>query len=609
VKRNGSCLIALLLLAAGCGGGEDASSGGTPSAPTPPGTSPPATIPPPSTPTPAVNHPPVIQQLPPEQHELVGHAFSFDLSMGGTTVKDADLDPLAYTVRVLFCTGTVLQLADGLTLSGTQLSGVPVNDGYCDLQVDVTDSKPGTTWVSYPVKVWIAANSAPVLAHPNAPQLVGATGSVDYDPTQAGTTFVDPDGDAMTYEVSLRGDQQGLMISGARIVGTFPTVGAVDVTVTARDGYGGSASQSFLIAKPASASTEPHLHATRYLYQDEELALPYVFRTSSESVLPLWDTQPVDNPTTDAGATLGRVLFYDRRLSLTNTISCASCHDQSHGFASPQRFDVGITGIPMKRNSMALANARYNIQSAWFWDMRAEGTHAKNSLQDVVLHPLQAHDELGMSPDFLVAKLAGTSFYPQLFADAFGSSGITIDRVGQALGQFVQALISYRAKADQALNPMNDVPAVPGNVFNAQELSGMDIFNLRCSLCHEPQAHANVWQANNGLDVVSSDPGTLVPAFQRNGSRGVFRTPSLRNIAVSAPYMHDGRFATLREVIEHYNSGVQPSGDLDAILRNVDGTPRRLDLTEADKNALEAFLRTLTDQPFLSDAKFSDPFQ
>jgi cytochrome c peroxidase len=139
-------------------------------------------------------------------------------------------------------------------------------------------------------------------------------------------------------------------------------------------------------------------------------------------------------------------------------------------------------------------------------------------------------------------------------------------------------------------------------------MRGLQIYEDHCQICHELHANTNVWQANNGLDVVPTDPGTQNPALQRNGSVGVFRAASLRNIAQTSPYMHDGRFTTLREVIDHYDHDVKDSPNLDAILRDSTGAVIRLNLSESDKNALEAFLNTLTDDALLNDPKFSDPF-
>ena len=190
---------------------------------------------------------------------------------------------------------------------------------------------------------------------------------------------------------------------------------------------------------------------------------------------------------------------------------------------------------------------------------------------------------------------------------------MTSDRIGRALEQFLQAMISYRSKADLALNSFDNNPIDPSLVLDAQELRGLDIFKgaagISCELCHELQAATNVWQANNGLDLVPPDPGTTVPALQRNGTHGIFRAASLRNIALTGPYMHDGRFATLSEVIDHYDHGIVASSDLDAILKDTTGAPRQMNLSDSDKAALEAFLNTFTDAAMLADPKFANPFR
>lgn len=595
-------VLATLMLN-GCGGG----SGGA-GAPPPTGSPPPAApAPPAAPPPPAVNRAPVIQTPPGEHRAVAGHAFSFDFSLGGTTVVDPDNDPLTWQVRVVHG-GYIPSVPAGTALTGTVLSGSPTQTGYWEFEVSVDDMKPGSTTAFYRVPLRVVPNSAPSLVMPNAAVLVPVGEQFQYDPTQAGRTFSDPDGDPLSYDVRLLGATAGLTVAGSSISGQFGSVGAVEVTLTARDGYGGSTSHAFMIAAPAPESGEPASPATPYVYRDEELPLPWVFRASSEGVLPLWDTQPPDNRTTNAGAALGRVLFHDRRLSITNTVACASCHEQEHGFASQNRFDAGVLDIPLKRNSMALANARYAIHPAWFWDMRAIQSLELLGLEAVVLHPLEDRRELGMTPELLVAKVSAVPFYSRLFGDAFGSTEVTVPRIRAALAQYVQSLISYRTRLDLAFNPMENEPSNPAAVLNPQEMRGLEIYERHCSLCHETAASTNTWQANNGLDLDPKDPGTTIPAFQRNGSTGVFRAPSLRNIARSAPYMHDGRFASLRQVIEHYDSGVQDSPHLDGILRTPTGEPRRLNLSESDKQALEVFLNLLTDEEMLSDPKFSDPF-
>jgi cytochrome c peroxidase len=256
----------------------------------------------------------------------------------------------------------------------------------------------------------------------------------------------------------------------------FDAAGLAEVTIAANDGYGGSASDVFTVAAPAPEPGKPTLPAATYQYDDHELMLPYTFRLSSDSMIPLWDTQPADNRTTDAGATLGRVLFYDKRLSSTNTAACATCHQQQYGFASPQAFNTGPLGVPTKRNVMALANVRYNINNAWFSDMRVD------SLAQLSMMPITNPEELGISLRLLVAKLAAVDFYPPLFQAAFGSPEVTSERIGKALEQYLQSLISYRTKFDLAYNPMTNDPPNPQAVLNAQELRGLDLFRERAAL-------------------------------------------------------------------------------------------------------------------------------
>jgi len=485
------------------------------------------------------------------------------------------------------------------TIFSTPSTGIAV--------VVITATDPAGNTATNEFDIVVAPNGVPTVVNANDGALVSVGAAFDYDAAKAGTAFLDPDGDPLTYAVSLRGQTGHLTITGTHITGRFDAAGLAEVTIIAQDGYGGSASDVFTIAAPAPEPGKPTLPAALYQYDDRELVLPYIFRISSDSRTPLWDSQPDDNRTSDAGATLGRVLFYDKRLSSTNTAACASCHQQQYGFASPEAFSTGPLGVPTKRNAMALANVRYNINNAWFSDMRVD------SLAQLSIMPIANPEELGISPRLLVAKLAAVDFYPPLFQAAFGTPEVTQERIGKALEQFLQSLISYRSKFDLAYNPMTNDPPNPAAVLNAQELRGLDLFQgksgIFCTMCHEVRAETNVWQANNGLDAIPTDPGTQVPALQRNGTQGVFRAASLRNIAVTGPYMHDGRFATLREVIDHYDHGIIKSPNLDALLMDSSSNVLQMNLSEDDKNALEAFLHTLTDDTMLNDPKFSNPFQ
>jgi cytochrome c peroxidase len=429
---------------------------------------------------------------------------------------------------------------------------------------------------------------------------------VNYDPTQAGTTFTDADGDQLSYATVVAVSPPGLSVVGTSVVGSLDSVGSAIFEITASDGYGGTVVDRFGVAAVAPEPGRPTLPATSYSYTDSELPLPSDFRRSFEFFAPFWDTSApgVGGPgaPTDAGATLGRVLFYDKRLSITNTHSCSSCHQQAHNFAVAERFSIGVLGLPLSRNSMSLTNARYNLGMEYFIDQRVF------LLENLVLQPIEEPMELGQPIPMLVEKLAATDFYGPLFTAAFGTPEVTPERIRSALAQFVRSLISFSSRFDQAFHPMNpEDPINPAAVLTLEELRGEELFQnfhntggslpFACGICHRTGAHLMDIPDNNGLDVVSLDPGKA----------GRFRTASLRNIAVSGPYMHDGRFATLREVIDHYDHGIQDSPQLSDIIRR-DGNVPQMNLSESDKDALEAFLHTLTDPTFLNDPKFSDPF-
>ena len=312
------------------------------------------------------------------------------------------------------------------------------------------------------------------------------------------------------------------------------------------------------------------------------------------------------NPTTDLGATLGRVLFYDKNLSANNTISCASCHLQSNSFTDPEALSTGFEGGKTGRNSMSLANALFYQNGKFFWDERA------NTLEDQVLMPIQDLVEMGMTLEELVPKLQALDYYKVLFKQTFGDETVTSERISKALAQFVRAMYSYQSKYDQALSAHNG--PVNGNTnltgLTTEENLGRQLFNRSgCAGCHNTDAFIGIQAQNNGLDATTTDRG-LADVTGLTTDEGKFKVPSLRNVEVTGPYMHDGRFATLEQVVEHYNSGVQNHPALDNRLK-VRGTNqiRRLNLTDAEKTALVTFLKTLTDNTFLTDEKFSDPFK
>jgi cytochrome c peroxidase len=319
------------------------------------------------------------------------------------------------------------------------------------------------------------------------------------------------------------------------------------------------------------------------------------------------DNTPFANLGTDRGATLGRVLFHDVNLSINRTISCARCHTSGTGFADTARFSVGFDGrSTTTAHSMRLGNARFYRLGSAFWDRRALSLEEQAS--DAIQSPIemgfdQAHG--GMAA--LIGRMQGLAYYPELFAWAFGDSVITDVRIGRAIAQYVRSIVSLDSKFDRAFAPVYDstLPEkgvlVPFPSFTAQENRGKELYfteafegGAGCGRCHrQPTFTLFAQSASNGLDA---------------GETRIFKAPSLKNVARGGPYMHDGRFATLRQVIDFYASGIQMGPALDGQLRRGSG-PLTLSLTEADKSALVAFLATLDDQTVTSDPKFSDPFR
>jgi cytochrome c peroxidase len=410
---------------------------------------------------------------------------------------------------------------------------------------------------------------------------------IAYDATRGGTAFSDPSGRGLTYTLTLSGSAAGLRPIGGVVAGSPTTPGLVVATLTATDAQGGTAVDQFVMVVFAAGMQTPVLPATPFRYADSAVPLPASFRAlvNGASVVSA-DNTPLGNPITDAGATLGRVLFYDPRLSKNDVTPSSSCHIQSLGFSDALRLSVGFAGGQTARHSPGLANARFYAPGRFFWDERAA------TLEDQVLGPIQSPVEMGMALDTLVLKLRATPFYTTLFTAAFGTPEITSDRISRALAEFVRSFTSAGSRYDLAVN--GTAP------LTAQEQQGEQLFRTAgCAQCHTTVAQVSDAAHNIGLDAVNSDVGT---------GRGAVKVPSLRNVAVRPRYMHDGRFTTLEQVVDFFDSGVRPNPDLDPRLEAADGTPRRLGLTAAQKAAVVAFLKTLTDPAFLSDVRLSDPF-
>ncbi|MDZ4657741.1 MAG: cytochrome c peroxidase [Bythopirellula sp.] len=301
---------------------------------------------------------------------------------------------------------------------------------------------------------------------------------------------------------------------------------------------------------------------------------------------------PANNQITNAGATLGRVLFYDERLSHDNGTSCASCHKQENDFSDPNQFSEGFDGQQTARHSMGLSNNAYYRRGKYFWDERAA------TLEAQVLQPIESSVEMGSTLSQVRSELATTSFYPQLFQQAFGTPDITDDRIAKALSQFVRSMVSYNSKFDQAVAAGTPTAPNYAAVYNSQEQLGATIFhvNNQCSQCHTTNVQVAANTHNIGLDANS--------AATDGAGNGRFKAPSLRNVEVRDGYMHDGRFDSLEEVVQFYSSGIQNNPFLDNALNPSQGNL----FTPNERAALVAFLKTFTDNTFLTSSFFSDPF-
>ena len=327
-----------------------------------------------------------------------------------------------------------------------------------------------------------------------------------------------------------------------------------------------------------------------------------------------FDNTPGNNPVTDAGATLGRVLFYDVALSANNTVACASCHIQSEAFSDPRQLSIGFDGGRTGRNSMPIINAAYYDNGRMFWDERAD------SVEEQVLMPIQDAVEMGLTLPLMVQRVEAQPYYERLFEDAFGDSAVSSNRIALALAQFVRSIVSYRSRYDEGIGATGD-RNTPFPNFTEQENRGKQIFmgnRGNCASCHMRgggggggnDAVFMIGQArNNGLDANTNDDQGVGGVSGNNNDNGEFKSPSLRNIALTGPYMHDGRFNTLRRVIEFYRDEVENHPNLHPEMRGNNGQPRRLNLSNADMDALEAFMHTLTDTTLTNDPRYADPFE
>lgn len=346
-------------------------------------------------------------------------------------------------------------------------------------------------------------------------------------------------------------------------------------------------------------------------------------------------------------ATLGRVLFFDKKMSVNNTTSCGSCHKQEFAFADNVQFNRGFDGQFLNRNSPSIqglkgfkVDAVDSINGSFpnksnqeeiilFWDGR------QRTMADMVLNPVVNHKEMNM-PDFpsLLEKLKATSYYSNLFKNAFGDEEITQERIAFAMQGFI-ACLNTKAENSKKNVATNNLVTEDSKLTDFEE-AGKRLFHEKynCAKCHDPLApvattvfvpsggygggntpvvtmpsgEKMTFMFNIGLDLIPKDLG-LGAITNIGGDKGVFKVPTLQNISVTAPYMHDGRFKTLEEVVDHYGHSVKDTRTLAPDFRNMDGTVKKLNISAIERNAIVAFLKTLKDEDFLTSPMYANPFK
>mgnify|MGYP003880735281 FL=1 len=308
--------------------------------------------------------------------------------------------------------------------------------------------------------------------------------------------------------------------------------------------------------------------------------------------------EPSYNKVSKAGFELGRKLFYDPILSGNNKVSCATCHVQSLAFADGKSLRTSdVSGVELGRTVPTLINIAW--ADGLFWDGGVP------NLEFLMQAPIEHPDEMNQNLMELEKELNDHALYPMLFKEAFGTDTVAFPDVSNALSQFVRALLSFNSPYDAFIK---EGPTA----LNAQEKTGYDVYKKNCASCHSEGLFTDNDYHNNGIDSVY-DFDTLLGMYKGrfritldSADFGLYKTPTLRNIALSAPYMHDGRFATLEEVLDHYEKGVKGSNTLDARLRGKEGK-NGIQFEKGEKEALLAFLKSLTDQAFVTNEAFSNP--
>lgn len=319
---------------------------------------------------------------------------------------------------------------------------------------------------------------------------------------------------------------------------------------------------------------------------------PYSFAVPSHFPLPALDE---NNPMSAAGIRLGRQLFYDVRLSANNKVACASCHDPARAFSDGTALgSAGVSGTQLLRHAPALFNMAW-ANNGLFWD------GGSTNLESQAFGPLTAHDEMAQDLYELIDELNADASYVKGFQDAFQAE-VTSRNVAKALAQFQRSLVSATSRYDDYRLARN------GATLSKEELAGLDLVKLHCQTCHAGELFTDQGYHNNGLDEGFENQdheGIYLGRYRISYNEqdvGKFKTPSLRNVELTAPYMHDGRLSTLEDVLNHYSGGIRPSATLGEQIP-LDG----FQFSALQKQQIIAFLKTLTDYRFATAPAHQKP--
>lgn len=314
-------------------------------------------------------------------------------------------------------------------------------------------------------------------------------------------------------------------------------------------------------------------------------------------------------------ATLGRVLFYDKTLSLDRNVSCGSCHNAELAFSDDKQFSEGVDNVITKRNTLALATTlsfkiSYNPIEPGLSGSKFSWDDSSANLPQQVKTAFRKENEMNIDEEEIMKRIYESPHYTVLFEKAFGDTEVNSDRIAESIAAFIDAISSINSKFDKGLEASLGF-SVEKDFYNftAEENRGKALYNANCASCHTDKHNFTVKStANNGLEMDYADKG-IGGRLGNSELYGVFKIPFLRNIELTAPYMHDGRFETLEDVVKHYSEGIVNHNNLSQELKKSDGTPKKLNLNQEDQDALVAYLKTLTDETIATDERFLDPFK